>query len=56
MTVIVMTAVRPVRAERRYNAVLAARWIATQRQRRLLAAHRTAGIRSARALAKRDAA
>ena len=53
--IVVSTAVT-VRAERRFNAVLAVRWIATQRQRRLLMAHRTAAIRSARALARRDAA
>jgi hypothetical protein len=56
VAVIVVTTARTVRAERRFNAVLAIRWAATQRTRRLLAAHRTAGIRSARALAKRDAA
>jgi len=54
--VIVVSTAVTVRAERRFNAVLAARWIATQQQRRILAAHRTVAIRAARALARRDAA
>ena len=61
--VIVVSTVVTVRAERRYNAVLAVRWIETQRRRmptrqagqRIAHAHSVA-IRSARAQAKRDAA
>jgi hypothetical protein len=49
--VIVASTVRTVRAERRYNAVFAARWIETQRRRRMLAA-----LRSGQSLAKRGAA